>query len=256
MKVDIVRIDRGRKQDLKDIVTDEIPLTIQLEGKELLTLLCSPDSLKELSIGFLYSTGLIRAVSDIRNITIDRKNWISHVKLKNNNAISGLIFKRLYTSGCGKGILFYDALAPIHKKSITSNLKISAEKIIGLMNSFQKGSVAFRETGGVHSVALSDNNNILVFNEDIGRHNALDKAIGAALIKGLNIQDLIVLTSGRVSSEIVLKVERIGAAFLISRSAPTNQAVKLAKKLNLTLVGFVRGKRMNVYSSDERIVYE
>lgn len=253
-QVEVVKIDSGRKQILKDKVTDEVPLTIQLNGKELLTLLCSPDSLKKLSTGFLYSSGLIKSIDEIRNITIDSQNWIAHVKLKTKAEASQLMFKRLYTSGCGKGTLFYNALDLIHKRKITSKLKVSSEKIIELMNSFQKSSVAFRETGGVHSAALSDGNNILVFKEDIGRHNALDKAIGEALIKGLSMRDLIVLTSGRVSSEIVLKVEKMGSAFLISRSAPTNQAIKLANQLNLTLVGFVRGRKMNVYAVNERIV--
>lgn len=253
-KTDVVRIDNGKKQKIKDMVTDEIPLTIQLDGKELLTMLCSPDSLKELSVGFLYSAGLIKSMDQIKNITIDRQNWISYVELNSKNQASELIFKRLYTSGCGKGAIFYNALDLINKRKITSNFTISAEKIIDLMDYFQKNSLNFRETGGVHSAALSDSNKILVFKEDIGRHNALDKVIGEALKKGLNMEDLIVLSSGRISSEIVLKVEKIRSVLLISRSAPTNQAIKLAKELNLTLVGFVRGKRINVYTANGRIV--
>lgn len=240
-EVDVVRIDRNNKENVKDRVADEVPLTIHLDGKELLTLLCSPDSLKELCVGFLYTSGLIKSVDGIRDILIDSTNWIVHVELKTKTGVSVFMFRRLYTSGCGK-------------RKITSKLKVASDKITELMDSFQKSSVSFRKTGGVHSAALSDGNNILVFKEDIGRHNALDKAIGEALIKGLNMGDLIVLTSGRISSEIVLKVEKISSAFLISRSAPTIQAIMLAKELNLTLVGFVRGKRMNIYSGYERVI--
>ena len=108
--------------------------------------------------------------------------------------------------------------------------------------------------GGVHSATLSDAEDIVVFKEDIGRHNAIDKVIGEALMKNLDMSDLIVLTSGRITSEIVFKVQKMASAFLISRSAPTDQAIKAATAGNLTLVGFVRGERMNVYTASERVI--
>ena len=215
--------------------------------------MCSPDDLKELCIGFLYSSRLIKSIDDIKNIIIDRQNWNANIELDKKREDGDLIFKRLYTSGCGKGTIFYNALDRIHKIKIISDTKISSEKIVALMERFQKSSTGFKETGGVHSAALSNGDDILVFKEDIGRHNALDKVIGKALIKNLKIEDSIILTSGRISSEIISKAESIKASFLISRSAPTDQAIKLAKELNLTLIGFVRGKRMNVYAANERV---
>ncbi len=228
-KVDVLRVERGKRENLSDIVTDEIPLTIELDGEELITLLCSPDNLKELVMGFIYTAGLIRSIDGVRDITIDNRNWISHIRLRTKR------------------------VAPQRKRKIATSLKVSSEKIMESMNTFQKKSVTFRETGGVHSAGLSDGDNILVFKEDIGRHNALDKVIGEALIRGLGMKDLMVLTSGRISSEIVLKLERTRSPFLISRSAPTDQAVRLARELNLTLVGFARDKRMNVYTAVERV---
>jgi len=193
-------------------------------------------------------------MNDIKAITIDNRKFASYIELVTKDTASQLLFKRLYTSGCGRGVIFYNALDLMHRQKITSNFKVSSEKLISLMNSFQKKSITFRETGGVHSAALSDGNNILVFKEDIGRHNALDKTIGEALMKGLNMEGLIVLTAGRISTEIISKVAKTQAAFLISRSAPTDQAVKLARELNLTLIGFVRGRRMNIYTAKERVV--
>lgn len=254
MELDVLRIDKGRKENLRDVVTDEIPLTIELEGKEFVTLLCSPDNLKELSLGFLYSTGLIRSMNDIENIVIDNQNLISHMELKNKDTLSELVFKRLYTSGCGKGVFFYNALDLMRRKVKTGDSKIPAGKITELMKTFQKSSLAFRKTGGVHSAALSDGEDIVVFKEDIGRHNALDKVIGEALMKNLDMKGFIVLTSGRITSEIVFKVQKMGSALLISRSAPTDQAIKVAGSGNLTLVGFVRGERMNVYTARERVI--
>lgn len=254
MKLDVLRIERTARKTIKDAVSEEVPLTLYINGEELLTLLCSPDNLKELSAGFLYSSGLIKSIKEIKNIAIDDQRWVSYVELNTKDVSPKLLFKRLYTSGCGRGTLFYNALDIMHRKKITSDFKLSSEKIIQLMHSFQKSSLVFKHTGGVHSAALSDGETMLVFKEDIGRHNALDKAIGEALVKGLNMKDLVVLTSGRVSSEIVLKAEKMKSAFLISRSAPTNQAVKLAEELNVTLIGFVRGSRMNVYTARERVV--
>ncbi|MDB4349318.1 formate dehydrogenase accessory sulfurtransferase FdhD [Omnitrophica bacterium] len=252
-KINILKIDSEQRKKAEDIVTDEVPLTIHLNGEELLTLLCSPEDLKELCAGLLYSTGLIRSAKEIRNIIIDRQNWTSSIETKAKDLTSKLMFKRLYTPGCGKGILFYNPMDAVHKKKMINGLKIPSGKVLKLMDSFQRSSVSFKETGGVHSAALSEGDNILIFKEDIGRHNALDKVIGEALIKGLNMEGAIALTTGRISSEIISKIERMRAHILISRSAPTDQAVKLAEGLNLTLIGFARGERMNVYTAKERI---
>ena len=230
-EIDVLRIDKEGKRNIKDVVTEEIPLTMYLNGKELLRFLCSPANLQELSAGFLYSAGLIKSINDIKAITIDGEKQTSYIELNTKEKDTQLIFKRLI-----------------------SNSNISSEKILTLMDSFEKRSFAFRQTGGVHSAALSNTDKILVFKEDIGRHNALDKVIGEALIRGVNMKDLVILTSGRISTEIISKVEKTRAVFLISRSAPTNQAIKLAKELNLTLIGFARGKRMNVYAADERVI--
>lgn len=253
-EVNILRIDKDEKKDIKDIVTQEIPLTIYINSKELLTLLCSPRDLKELSMGFLYSAGVIQSKDEIKSLVIDEKNWILHVELSNNSAIPELMFKRLYTSGCGRGTLFYNSLDFMHKKKIKNTLRISSKEIIKLASSFDKASVVFKETGGVHSAALSNRYNIRVFKEDIGRHNAVDKVIGEALAKDLDMKDLLLLTSGRITSEIIFKVCKIGSPIIVSRSAPTDQAIKSAEEIGITLIGFVRGRRMNVYTNRKRII--
>jgi FdhD protein len=122
-----------------------------------------------------------------------------------------------------------------------------------LMKAFQHRSLIFRTTGGVHSAALCNNREIMLFSEDIGRHNAIDKIFGQCFEKGIHVDDYIVLTSGRVSSEIIIKIARRKVPILISKSAPTSSGVKLADELGITLVGFVRGSRMNVYTHNWRI---
>ncbi len=123
-----------------------------------------------------------------------------------------------------------------------------------MVKEFQDCSQVYRITGGVHSAALCDTGSILVFADDIGRHNAIDKIFGQSLLENIPTRDRIILTSGRISSEILLKVAKRNIPIIISKSAPTNLAVRLANDLGITLIGFVRGKRMNAYTNDWRIV--
>ncbi len=112
----------------------------------------------------------------------------------------------------------------------------------------------YSKTGGVHSAALASENEIFIFKEDIGRHNAIDKVIGEGLKKECVFESKIMISSGRISSEVLFKVQKARIPLLVSQSAPTNQAVKLARDMEITLVGFARGNRMNVYSKEERII--
>ena len=126
-------------------------------------------------------------------------------------------------------------------------------RIRDLYHEFQKKSEGYKSTGGVHSAALADNSHILVFTEDIGRHNAVDKVIGYALLENIPFPGKIMLASGRLSSDIVSKCARCGIPVIVSRAAPTSLAVEIADASGLTLVGFVRGDRMNIYTGTQRI---
>jgi FdhD protein len=122
------------------------------------------------------------------------------------------------------------------------------------LKKLQEDSSYFKLTGGTHISALADSENILFRMEDIGRHNTLDKIIGKALKEKVNLDNKIILTSGRISSEMIIKVLRQGIPFLVSRSAPTDQAINTAVERGLTLIGFCRGRRMNIYSGADRII--
>ncbi|HDY88396.1 MAG TPA: formate dehydrogenase accessory sulfurtransferase FdhD [bacterium] len=254
MDVNILRINPEKKENIKDVVTDEVILTFYLNEKELLTLLCSPDKLKELCAGFLFSSGLINSLNDMENIFINRKNMTAHITLKDKDIMPDVLFKRVYTSGCGRGMLFTNMLDLARQKIVTGNTTIQSGKIIELMKAFNKKSIEYKKTGCIHGAALSDGESILVMSEDIGRHNAIDKVIGEALYKNLNMEKLLLITSGRISSEVMVKVEKMGSAIIVSRGAPTDLAIRLADKWNVTIVGFARGRRMNVYTAKERIV--
>ncbi len=244
MRVKIIRIDSCKKKNIDDIVTDEIPLTIHVDNNKLSTIICSPDSLKELSVGFLYTSGIIKSIDDIKSITINKNGRDSYISLKRHLKRQKTPLISTSPSNNKKNIL----------KIIFNGSRVASNKITELMEAFQSRSSLFRSTGGVHSAALSTHDKIIIVKEDIGRHNALDKAIGEAVIRKLDTKNLMVFTTGRVSSETILKINKIKSPFLISKSAPTNQAVNISRKINLTLIGFARDSRMNIYSAVERII--
>lgn len=254
-KVTIYRVTRDSKQVNEDVVVRELPLTIILNGRELVTLLCSPSNLKYLAIGFLFAEGLIISKNDIERITVNESKGIAHIEtISGSDGDEAQVFKRIITPGCGRGAAFYNAADAFGMKKVDSKLQISGAEILDLMKQFQLRSETYRSTGGVHSAALCNKEEVLLFSEDIGRHNAIDKIFGQRLWEGIPTHDQIVFTSGRVSSEIVIKIARSNVPILASKSAPTGTAVKLANSLGITLIGFVRGMRMNVYSQDQRIV--
>lgn len=250
---EIVKLFAEKEEKITDVITEEIPFTIYVNDKELVTLLASPVDLKDLAAGFLLTAGLIKNYDEIKSVILDNQRWTIYLKLT-KNVDSQVISQRMYTSGCGRGTLFYNVADILHKNKQRENTCINRTKIFALMKEFQGQSKEFEQTGGVHSAALADSESILIVREDIGRHNAVDKILGCALKDNIDLKDKMILSSGRVSSEILLKIQKTPIPIIISRSAPTNQAIKHAKYANVTLIGFVRGQRMNVYSGDERIV--
>jgi len=253
----VLRVTEKGKESAEDMVTKELSLTIILNNRELVTLLCSPSNLKYLAVGFLFSEGLISGKDEIKKLTVDEERGVVRVETKEDKRFADeMVFKRLITSGCGRGTSFYSAADARGLAKVESQIKISAPEVFTLVKEFQHHSRIYRATGGVHSAALCDNKDILVFAEDIGRHNAIDKIFGQCLLEDMPTDKHMIITSGRVSSEIFLKVAKKNIPIIISKSAPTNLGVRLADDLGVTLIGFVRGKRMNVYTNEWRVVAE
>ncbi len=245
--------EQGRHQS-QDVVAKEFPLTIVLNNQELVTLLCSPTGLKYLALGFLASEGLLKSKDEIKKIIVDERRGVVRVETKEGKDLAReLLFKRLITSGCGRGASFYSTADAQGQLKVESQTSISPPKVFALVKEFQHRSQIFRTTGGVHSAALCNTEGILVFSEDIGRHNAIDKIFGEYLFRDIPTDNGIILTSGRISSEILLKVAKRNIPILVSKSAPTNLGVQLANDFGVTLIGFVRGQRMNVYTNEWRI---
>jgi len=253
-KIPILRLTEGGRNSIEDMVAREFPLTIILNNQELVTLLCSPVNLKYLVIGFLLSEGLLKSRGDIKKIIVDERRGVVRVETEESVELDrDVLFKRLITSGCGRGVSFYN-VNDTQSQKIESQVEMSAHNVFTLASDFQHRSQVYRATGGVHSAALCDIKSILVFSEDIGRHNAIDKIFGECILKDIPTDGRIIITSGRISSEILLKVAKRNIPIIISKSAPTDLGVKLANDLGVTLLGFVRGKRINAYANDWRIV--
>jgi len=254
VKKQITRIRQGEREDLDDLVTIETPVTIYLNGNELVTLLCTPEKLDFLALGFLRSEGILTGINDLELIRVKEKEGLVEVDLKKETGLSEKLYgKRTVTSGCGKGTVFFNVLDSLRSSPLSGDLTISAEKVTGLMDSLQQRAELYKATGGVHSAALADRERIIYFSEDIGRHNAIDKIIGECLMDGIPTEDKIIVSSGRLSSEILLKTAKLKIQMLISRAAPTSLCIELAENLNITLAGFVRGKRINLYTHQWRI---
>jgi len=237
---------------IEDEIILERPLTIFVNNYELLTLMCLPENLEELIIGFLLSESLINNLAEVEDISFKMNRTAANVKLKKEVNFN-LFKKRTLTSGCGGGTTFSSLKDCAETEKIKNKFKISAEKIAGLMTDMHKKADCFAKTGGTHISALADQGKIIFAIEDIGRHNTLDKIIGRSLKNNIDLSNKLVFTSGRISSEMVVKILKRKIAFLISRSAPTLSAVEMAENRNLTLVGFCRGKKMNIYSGEERV---
>ena len=253
-KKEILEFRGGEMSRKETAVVSEVPLTIYVNGEELITLVTTGDANRELALGFLLSEGFIRDKGDLKSVREDAESGAVEVTVTGDlSTVHDLWEKRTVTSGCGKGATFYSVLDSLHAKPIESEMVVSPAEVYHLMSELNRMSDLYRETRGVHNSALADRDGILVFRDDIGRHNAVDKIRGACFLEEIPLNDKVLLTTGRLSSEIVIKVAKMGLPILISRSAPTTLAIDLAERVNLTMIGYVRGERCTVYTGSERV---
>ncbi|MCX7568637.1 formate dehydrogenase accessory sulfurtransferase FdhD [Tumebacillus sp. DT12] len=253
----ILSYHNGALLEVQDRIVTEYPVTIYLNSEEFATMVCTPEHLEEMVIGFLASEGVVRRYEDIKSVTLDENQGLAYVETEQVVKLNHQLYsKRYITSCCGKSrqsFYFYNDARTA--KTITSrNVTVSPEDCLALMRQMQDGATVFQETGGVHNAALCDSQGVLLTRTDIGRHNALDKIYGHCLQNGIPVDDKIIVFSGRISSEVLLKVAKIGCEVVLSKSAPTELALEMADELGITAVGFIRGGSLNVYTHPERIM--
>lgn len=255
----VLHFEDGALQDVEDSIVTEAPITIMLNEEEFATMVCSPENIEELVIGFLASEGVIQSYTDLSDLFIDETTGHAYVRANKVNKYNQKFHsKRYVTSCCGKSrqsFYFYNDARTV-KQVEDNNLSISSADCFRFMKEMQQSAELFQNTGGVHNAALCDKNGIVLSRMDIGRHNALDKLYGYCLKHAVAVEDKIMVFSGRISSEVLLKVAKIGCSIVLSKSAPTELALRLAHELGITTVGFIRNQSFNIYTWPQRINVE
>jgi len=240
--------DKTESIDAETIV--ETPVSLTVNGENWLTFMCTPILLEELGIGFLFNEGIIAAKSELADVRVCEHG--DNIDIWLNHSVEKPV-KWRRTSGCSGGVTGVELLSeglptiPV-QGAIFTPLQINA-LVVRLFESQE----LYKETGGVHTSALSDGESVIIVAEDIGRHNTLDKIAGVYLSLQPVLPHKVVITTGRISSEMLQKASRIGAEALISRTSPSSLSIQMAEKMGITLIGYARRNRFNVYAHPERI---
>jgi FdhD protein len=228
----------------------ETPVSLTVNGKIWLTFMCTPVHLEELAVGFLYNEGIIESLREVVDVRLCEHGdnvdvWLNHPAEQPTN------WRR--TSGCTGGVTAVDLLAKPNVSFDGNRLEVQPVAIGSLVEQLFESQSLYRETGGVHTSALSDGERILLAAEDIGRHNTLDKIAGLCLREGIWPEKRILITTGRISSEMLQKAARMDVPILISRTSPSSLSIEMAERYGITLIGYARRHRFNVYSNPQRV---
>jgi len=244
---DITKFKNNQIQKTNDIVAVEKKIKVYVNNEEVVSLSASPSQIKELVVGFLMTEGILKGDWCPEKISIEEneKDIIVKVALEGFISLEG----KTITSGCMSSVSFLNDV----KGYIDDKIQIEPEKLFSLFKIFQEESVLYRTTGCIHASALANENEILFIAEDVGRHNAVDKVIGWALLNKIPFEGKIIIVSGRISSEMALKTAKWKIPIIVSRTAPTSLAVEISEKAGLTVIGFLRGNRFNIYTHPERV---
>jgi FdhD protein len=274
--LDYIEYDGAQITPVARPVIAETPWVLYLDRREWVTFMCSPIGLHHLALGFLLSEGMIGCLEDVWRLKVyldeDRvylyfpdAGLDGELTMPTCEEAGGSIDvrlrrpppthpeKRILTSGCGGGITFDDLSGD--RPPLQSDLRVTPAQVAWLMRQLNENAALYRASRGVHTSALADGERLLVLAEDVGRHNTLDKIRGACLLQGIPTRDRILVSSGRISSEMITKARKMEAPIVISRTSPTVMSIQLAKAWNMTLIGYVRGRQMRVYTGAERVVF-
>lgn len=250
----IQRIQGTSKKLVTDPVIVEAPFHLYVNANRVFTFLCSPENLEHLVLGYLFSQGYIKKMDDVLQLFIDEINRIAEVELDSLN------FQKYQDQAKREADFDLPSYPYYHSRDerlVKSQgdrvFQISSQAVFDRMEDFNQMSQIFKETGAAHSAALCDEENIIYFVEDVARNNCMDKIVGYCLKNQVDLTDKFLLISCRISSEIILKAAKIGFPTLGSISACTDLAIEIAQENKMVLLGFIRGKRMNVYTEFDGI---
>jgi len=263
--VKITRIKKEERSEIRDIVLVESPIDLVINSEPLVNIICLPKDLKELAIGFLFSIGIINSITDIKEVKIDEIENQIYVELSDsiNFEVKNLDINpvgRVVDTSCGISSPWRDTIkkALENEKELIKtkdDMKISSAIIFSAIKQIYKEMTLYRETGGCHGAAIFNiEGKLLCLKEDIGRHNAIDKVIGDMLLTKKNFKNVFLTSSGRLTGDCVLKAVRAKIPIVVSVSAAIESGIRLAFAYGITLIGFVRGSRMNIYTHAFRVL--
>jgi FdhD protein len=249
----------GVDQDGKPIETRvvvERPLTLFLNGQELVTMMAIGDHPEYLAVGYLINQNMLRPDDDITAVEYEEDIETVVVRTKGRTDFEDKLKKKTLTSGCAQGTVFGDLMEKFDEVKLPGDVVLKTSWLYALTKKINTSPSLYLAAGAIHGCVLCEEDRPLVYMEDVGRHNAIDKIAGFMAMKGIDTEGKIFYTTGRLTSEMVIKTVQMGIPILISRSGFTAWGVELARKAGLTLIGRAKGKRFIALSGDNRIVYD
>ena len=251
-----IELPTGVRKTVEEPVAMEVPINIYVNDRYLITLLATPRLERELALGWLFDEGVLQTLDEIKEVTVNRNDVTVMTKEPlQEERLQVVGVTRILTTACGLSInKFLKVMSETRKALIRSDYEVRAGEIIRMIQELDDQSKLFKLTGGTHASALFEEGRLVAFAEDIGRHNAIDKVIGAAIQSKVNFSRCVLVSSGRQPADMVLKVARMGIPILASKASPIRSGIIAAKKTGVTLICFVREQRMNVYTYPNRIL--
>ncbi len=247
-----------KNEPVNSHVIVEAPVSLTINGEVWLTFMCTPIQLEALAVGFLFNEGIIKDFSEVADVRVCEHGdnvdvWLTHAAEQPKQWTR--------TSGCTGGKTSVDASTKLSAGTHASHgladrqndVVLSPEKIPALLALLDDDQTLYRQTGGVHTSVLTDGEHRILAAEDIGRHNTLDKLAGQMLMDGIQPKTRVILTTGRISSEMMQKAAKLGASVVISRTSPSSMSVEIAEEQGITLIGYAKRHRFNVYTHQERL---
>ncbi len=259
-QVDMVRLDlsTGKAEKTKDFIAEEVPLQISVNGTYTFVIWCSPSQFKELAVGYLLAEDILRSVDEIESLSSSESENRCQIRLKQSVDLEERIKQSRRSTRviplikASTSPYQHDDKIPV----VQSNLVIKAQVILNALARMNGLASGFKQTGGLHDSGIfTAYGEMIAFSEDVGRHNTVDKVIGEASLKRVDFSACFMIITGRVPGDMIYKAAKVGLPIVASVAAVLNSGIASAEKANITLMGFVRGSRMNIYTGQERIIF-
>lgn len=250
---------RGRDQDGQEIETSvvtERPLTLFLNKQEIVTMMTIGDYPDLLAVGYLLNQNMLRTDDVIEGIDYDEDIETVVVRTRRATNYEEKLKKKVRTSGCAQGTVFGDLMEEFEDIELDADARVRTSWLYALQKKINTAPSLYLKAGAIHGCVLCEEDKPLLYVEDVGRHNAVDKIAGHMFLNGISPENKSFYTTGRLTSEMIIKTVKMGIPILLSRSGFTAWGVELARQSGLTLIGRMRGKRFVVLSGEERVIYD